>query len=207
MISLALEYARKINYKLFDAPKGYGLPIAAEVWDKEYQNGTWDFLDSTDELPNYMVTAGYIQHFAKSLPDAPRLLDIGCGHGNLTELLSVYGWKSYLGLDVSAEALQQAESRGLKNARFEIGDFENWDSSEKFDFIISTGSILYAKNPVTLLRRYSNFLSENGAFVISLWRYGFNGVIWQNIEKYFGIIDSAVVTNQKGETWDVKVLR
>ncbi|MGI9054194.1 MAG: class I SAM-dependent methyltransferase [Pyrinomonadaceae bacterium] len=207
MFGLTLEYARKINYKLFDAPKDYGLPIAAEVWDKQYQDGVWNFLDSTDELPNYMVTAGYVQHFAKSLPDAPRLLDIGCGHGNLAQLLSAYGWKSYLGVDVSAEALRQAESRGLKNARFEIADFEQWQSPEKFDFIISTGSISYAKNPVAVLKHYSTTLSENGAFVISLWRYGFNSVIWQNIEKHFGIIDSAVVTNQKGETWDIKVLR
>ena len=95
MISLALEYAKKINYKLFVAPKGYGQPVAVETLNKQYQDGVWDFLDSTGEMPNYMVTVGYVQHFAKSLKDAPRILDLGCGHGNLTELLSVYGWKYY----------------------------------------------------------------------------------------------------------------
>lgn len=207
MLSLVLGYAKKINYKLFDAPKGYGLPVAAEIWDKQYQDGVWDFLDSTGELPNYMVTVGYVQHFAKSLPDEPRILDIGCGHGNLAELLSDYGWKSYLGVDVSAEALRRAESRGLKNAEYKIADFDHWQPSGEFDFIIATGAILYAKDPAALLKRYSASLSEKGVFVISLWRYGHNGVIWQNIEKQFDILDSAVVTNQKREIWDVKVLR
>ena len=67
MIGLALEYAKKINYKLFDAPKGYGQPVAVETLNKQYQDGVWAFLDSTGEMPNYMVTVGYVQHFAKSL--------------------------------------------------------------------------------------------------------------------------------------------
>ena len=207
MIGLALEYAKKINYKLFVAPKGYGLPVAVETLDKQYQDGVWNFLDSTGEMPNYMVTVGYVQHFAKSLTDAPRILDLGCGHGNLTELLSVYGWKYYLGVDISPEAVRRAEARGLENAEFKIADFEQWQPAEKFDFIIATGAILYAKDPVAVLKNYSAALSEDGAFVISLWRHGYHGVIWQNLEKHFGIIDSAVVTNQKGEIWDVKVLR
>ena len=66
---------------------------------------------------------------------------------------------------------------------------------------------LIRQRPGAVLKKYSAALSENGAFVISLWRHGHNGVIWQKIEKHFEIIDSAVVTNQKGEIWDVKVLR
>ncbi len=44
-------------------------------------------------------------------------------------------------------------------------------------------------------------------FVISLWRYGHHGVIWQNIEKEFEVLDSTVVTNKNGQAWDVKVLQ
>ena len=110
-------------------------------------------------------------------------------------------------MDISPEAVRRAEARGLENAEFKIADFEQWQPTEKFDFIIATGAILYAKDPVAVLKNYSAALSEDGAFVISLWRHGYHGVIWQNLEKHFGIIDSAVVTNQKGEIWDVKVLR
>lgn len=159
------------------------------------------------ELANYMVTVGYVQHLAKALNVEPRLLDIGCEHGSLAALLCGYPLESYLGLDVSAEAVRQAASRELKNAAFQVADVEEWMPAEKFDFILSTGSICYFKDPTAFLRRYSMALNEGGMFIISLWRYGHNSAIWQNIEAHFKVLDSTVVTNHKGQMWDVKVLR
>jgi SAM-dependent methyltransferase len=207
LLDSVLQLPQKLRYKLFDAPKGYGLPVSAKLLEQQYKDGFWEFLDSTDELANYMVTVGYVQHLAKALNSEPQLLDIGCGHGNLAELLSGYPLKSYLGVDVSAEAVRQATARGLKNFAFQVADVEEWMPSEKFDFILSTGSICYFKDPVAFLQRYSAALNEGGAFIISLWRYGHNSAIWRNIEEHFTVLDSTVVTNRKGQMWDVKVLR
>lgn len=198
---------QKLRYHLIEAPKGRGLPVATEVIEQQYKDGSWSFLDSIDELANYMVVVGYVQHFAKNLSDAPRLLDIGCGHGNLTELLSGYSYKSYLGLDFSEEAVRRATSRNIKNAEFKVADTEKWMPEGKFDFILSTGSINYFKDPVDFLKRYSAVLEKDGKFIISLWRYAHHGVIWQNIEKEFEVLDATVVTNKKGNAWDVKVLQ
>lgn len=207
VMDMAWQLPKKLRYRFFEAPKGRGLPVETEILDQQYKDGFWTFLDSIDEMPNYMVTVGYVQHLAKSLERPPRMLDIGCGHGNLAELLSAYSWESYLGVDVSPEAVRQGNERGLKDARFEVADLNEWTPTEKFDFILSTGSICYFKDPVAFLKRYSAALSENGVFVISLWRHGHNHVIWRNIEKHFKVIDSTVVTNGKGTIWDVKVLR
>jgi len=147
----SLQLPQRLRYKLFDAPKGYGLPVATEVLEQQYKDGFWDFLDSSDELANYMVTVGYVQHLAKPLDREPRLLDIGCGHGNLAELLSGYPLNNYLELDLSAEAVRQATGRDLKKSAFQVADVEEWMPTEKFDFIISTGSISYLKDPVAFL--------------------------------------------------------
>ncbi len=206
-LNLSLELPRKLRYRLFEAPKGYGQPVATEVFERQYKEGFWNCLDSIDELANYMVAVGYVQHFAENLNDAPCLLDVGCGHGNLAALLSGYSFKSYLGLDLSEEAVRQAASRDIKNAEFKVADTEKWLPKEKFDFILSTGSINYFKDPVAFLNRYSAVLEKNGMFIISLWRHAHHGVIWRNIEKEFEILDSTVVTNKRGQSWDVKALR
>lgn len=207
MLKTALYYAQKLNYKLFLAPKGYGMAIPSEILERQYKEGFYTFLDSVDELANYMVTVGYIQHFAKSLNNPPRLLDLGCGHGRLPELLSPYSWTSYLGLDKSAEAIKQAKAPGFINSRFLVADFEEYTPTESFDFIVSLGSIHYAPNASAVLKRLSGALSESGVFIVSLWRHGHNAAIWQNIEKDFKIVDSTVVTNKVGVSWDIKVFR
>jgi len=207
ILDTVLQFPQKLRYKLFDAPKGYGCRVPTAILEQQFKDGFWRFLDSSDEMANYMVTVGYVQHLAKIANIEPRLLDIGCGHGNLAELLSGYSVKNYLGLDVSAEAVRQATARKIRNSTFQVADVEEWIPEEKFDFILSTGSVCYFKDPAAFLRRYSTALNERGAFIISLWRYGHNSAIWRNIEEHFEVIDSTMVTNHKGQMWDVKVLR
>jgi SAM-dependent methyltransferase len=207
MLKAALYFAQKLNYKLFLAPKGYGMAIPTTVLEQQYKEGFYDFLNLIDERANYMVAIGYIQHFAESLNEAPRILDLGCGHGRLPELLTPFSRKSYVGLDKSAEAIKQAEAAGFSNSKFLVADFEEYTPDEKFDFIVSLGSIHYVPDAAAVLKRFTGALSENGVFIVSLWRHGHNAAIWKNIEEHFDIIDSTVVTNKKGISWDIKVLR
>lgn len=204
---MILDLGKKLHYRFFLSRKGFGQPLAREKFDTEYRTGNWDFLNTIDEMANYMIVVGYVRHFAKSLKTAPRILDLGCGTGNLAELFGAYPMENYLGLDLSGEAVRQANRRNLKNAEFEAADFEDFRPEEKFDFIISTGAIHYAKNPAVLLKKYSEFLNDGGKFVVSLWRHSNNKAIWRKIEKHFDVIDSTVVTNRKGVVWDVKVFR
>lgn len=212
-VKTALELPRKLHYKLFQAPKGYGTPVDAGLLDKQYREGFWGFLEDLAEMPNKMVTVGYVHHLAQKLGRAPRLLDIGCGDGNLLAMLAHFPYEKYVGVDVSAEAIKQAQARNFPRTRFAVADFttfaadQSHEKNEKFDFIISTGSICYAPDPVAALQQLVPFLTEGGAFVISLWRYGHNGAIWRNLEKHFTVCDATSVTNSQATTWDVKVLR
>ena len=158
-------------------------------------------------MPNKMVTAGYVHHLAKKLSRPPRLLDIGCGDGNLLEMLRYFPYESFLGLDVSAEAVQLAQARNIPRASFAVADFTAQPPVGKFDFILSTGSICYAVNPLAALQSLVPLLADEGAFVISLWRFGHNSAIWHSLEQHFAVVDATAVTNAKGLQWDIKVLR
>lgn len=207
MTGLATKITNKLHYKLFKAPKGYGQPQKVEELDELYISGKWDFLNTIHEMSNYAVTAGYIRFLSNSLSRKPRILDLGCGSGNLLEFLGGLNYEKFLGLDVSPVALERASLRNFENTEFQLAKFEDWETGEKFDFIVSTGAIHYAENPIEVLLKFRRFLSEQGVFVISLWRYGHNGKIWQNIENHFEVVDSTVVTNHNNQEWDVKVLK
>jgi len=137
----ASEFFQKLRYRLFHAPKGMGKPISKKEANECYRTGEWDFLDSVDELANYMVVGGYVQFLAKSLNDPPTVLDLGSGPGNVAELLGAYPLDRYLELDISNEAICEARNRNLKNSEFRVGTFEETETEEQFDFIISTGAI------------------------------------------------------------------
>lgn len=50
------------------------------------------------------------------------VLELGCGEGHLTGTLFGNA-ASVLGIDISDTAIERAQTRGLRNARFEISDF------------------------------------------------------------------------------------
>jgi SAM-dependent methyltransferase len=208
LLNTPLTLARKLNYKLFGAPRGYGMPVAVDTLEEQYKTGFYSFLDSVDELANYMVILGYLRHFnTESGMPAPAILDLGCGHGRFRELLGSTPVRAYRGLDLSHEAVRQASEQNFDSSEFIVGDFDEYSTEEKFDFIVSMGAIHYAPDPAATLKRYSGNLTSGGVFVISLWRHGHNSAIWRRLEKHFRVVECTIVTNKKGVSWDIKALR
>ena len=104
---MILDLGKKLHHRFFLSRKGFGKPLAREKFDTEYRTGTWDFLNTVDEMANYMVVVGYVRHFARSSKTVPRVLDLGCGTGNLAEMFGAYPVENYLGLDLSGEAVSK----------------------------------------------------------------------------------------------------
>jgi 2-polyprenyl-3-methyl-5-hydroxy-6-metoxy-1,4-benzoquinol methylase len=181
----------------------HGRPIPRETWDRQYREGTWEDLDSIDQFAHYMVIAGYVHYFCKS----PKILDVGCGRGRLAELLALSSFKSYLGIDFSAEAIKRARLRGGNHIRFRVADLNEWNPSGRFSVIIFCESLNYAIRPTSTLLRYAQALEKNGAFIVSLYRHRNHGRIWKNAERCFHVANSTTIINHKGEIWDVRVLR
>ena len=180
-----------------------GRPIPRETWDRQYREGTWGNLGSIHQLAHYMVIVGYVHHLFES----PKILDVGCGQGRLAELLAPSSFKSYLGIDFSAQAIRQARLRAETHMRFRVADLNEWNPSGQVSVIIFCESLNYAIHPVSTLLRYARALEKTGAIIVSLYRHRNHRRIWKNAERYFQIAASTTIINHKGETWDVRVLR
>jgi len=195
---------RNWMYTLFHAPRGtVGRPESAQVWDADYRADRWSKLDGAPQLGHYAVIAAYVGHF---FPDRPRILDVGCGHGRLLQLLKLRPFGAYLGFDLSEQAVRRAALDAPPNARFETGDMESWTSTEQFDVVLISDSLQYTRRPLEVLERYRALLAPEGRRIVCLAQGSLNWGIERELRRRFAVECSTLVRNEAGEAWDVKVL-
>src|SRR5262245_1725536 len=149
-----------------------------------------------------MIVAGYVNHLLRRR----RLLDVGCGHGRLLEVLEPFGFETYYGIDLSDEAITEASFNRVENASFEAANFEDYVPVGPFDAVIFNESLYYANRPIEVLLRYQAALASEGILIVSLCDYGNHHLIWQQIEAGFLVVDSTTVGNAKEQAWTIKVL-
>jgi SAM-dependent methyltransferase len=179
-----------------------GRPVPAEVFDRDYAAGHWDLLFADEETPRNRTVADLI---AGVVPH-PTVLDIGCGSGRLAQLLAPVGPARYVGVDLSGAALQRAQALGLGGCEFVRGNFETWLPTERYDVVVFNESIGYARDPAAIVRRFSGCLISPGGLVVSYYRSGNYTAIWRRIAGVADTIRAVVVRNERGATWDIKLL-
>ncbi len=105
------------------------------------------------------------EHF--SLFEGARVLDVGCGTGELYALLpkSI----SYVGIDLSASYIEQAKRRFSATAQFICADLSDFDFSgfAPFDRVIGTGILHHLDDlpAARLLQAASERLKPNGLLI------------------------------------------
>lgn len=135
------------------------------------------------------------------------VLDLGCGNGRLLTFLEKEGYKSYLGLDQSAELLKQAKKEHPK-AKFFEADMSEALPVEKVNAIFAIASFhhLPPKDQLQALKNWKKVLKPGGFLFMTNWNlhqrsfwplllrsiltpsYGFRGVLvpWQNkVQRYY----------------------
>ena len=98
--------------------------------------------------------------FAPHISPSDRILDFGCGPGDLLDTLTA---KEKLGVEISETSRQIAQQKGIKVAA-DLSDFEG----EKLDKIISSHALEHTLDPSHKLRQMSNMLKDNGRLVLLL---------------------------------------
>lgn len=97
-----------------------------------------------------------------------RVLDIGCGAGDLGKRLACELGCFVVGMEVCAEAAAIAKN-GLE--RVIVGDISDesvWNQVEGlFDYVIMADALEHLVSPDALLQRIKNFLAPNGRLIIS----------------------------------------
>jgi len=95
-----------------------------------------------------------------------QVLDVGCGTGLFSYMAAKKGAK-VIGIDYSKEAINIAQKShihpNLLYQNFDISNFPN----KKFDIIVSLGTLEHMDNPFQILKKFKNFLKNNGKIIIT----------------------------------------
>jgi SAM-dependent methyltransferase len=181
-------------------------PVPVDQWDAEYSDGDYtERLDTITHVAHHAVILGYLSYGAKK----PRILDIGCGHGRLLQLLAGLGFSEYVGVDWSTEGIEQARSLLVPSTRFEAADMNHWDTTERFDAILLNNCLSYADDPSEMFERTLGWLSEDGLVITAMYRGLGARYIWSRIASapVEQVAACAVKDSGTGAIWDVKALR
>lgn len=115
---------------------------------------------------DYKKDFQYYHHFLQK-HKCQKVLEIGCGSGNLTPFFLKKGYK-YLGLDLSKEMLAIAKEVAPK-AKFVQGDMRHVKLRQKFDAVVISGrSFTYMttnKDVMNALSSINKVLKKDGLFI------------------------------------------
>ena len=99
---------------------------------------------------------------------ATRVVDLGCGPGNSTELLARrFPAADILGLDTSDDMLAQARAR-LPGARFEKADIAQWRSAEPCDVIFANAALQWVPGHIDVMVRLVGQLTPGGYLAVQV---------------------------------------
>lgn len=204
--SFLTRVLRRLRHTLYGRRAGLGQPVPAAALDHEYASGAWDHFFGPDELARHEALLELI----RECHPRPRLLDLGCGSGRLASLLDPNSLSGYLGVDISEAGLNQARSlrRPAPLDRFECRNFEDWTPAPgEFDIITFNECLGYAADPLRTARRFATLLPPEGAVIVSHFRAENHVEFWRRLARSFSFPSVRVVTNARGQVWDLRVLR
>jgi len=99
-----------------------------------------------------------------------KAIDIGCGTGEQTHILSEkFSDAVFLGIDSSAEMLAQSKSFNNERLSFQQKTVEElYDSTDQWDLIFSNAALQWSDDHKKLFPKLLSLLSENGQFAVQM---------------------------------------
>jgi trans-aconitate 2-methyltransferase len=99
---------------------------------------------------------------------AKKVIDLGCGPGNSTEVLAArFPGAAVSGIDSSADMIAAA-TRRLPQVQFAIGDIETWEDPGPYDVILANAVLHWVPDHPTLLPALIARLASGGGLAIQM---------------------------------------
>ena len=137
-------------------------------WDDYYKGSDYDSY-AKQERARYAVS--FVE---KYVPGGKRVLDVGCGTGQVACMLAEKGYE-VVGIDYSPEmiglARQNAEGLGVgAKAKFVVGEIESLAlKGMRFNAIVALGYFEYIFKPNPVIAAIKALLSPSGICVAQIW--------------------------------------
>jgi len=185
------------SFNCFSCPKTYqvidGIPslFCPNVWDsskedvadtiKSFYEKTpfpnYDEFDNVGSLTDKARKGLFAKLLDDQIPFGSRILECGCGTGQLTNFLSIAN-KTVIGTDMCMNSLKMAnafrEANNLRRAQFyQMNLFLPAFKPQSFDLVISNGVLHHTSDPFLAFKSIFNLVKPNGYIVIGLYhKYG-----------------------------------
>ena len=154
---------------------------------KERLKTTW-MAGDYDRFSRYMEPDARVFYEGLDVPPGCRLLDVGCGSGQLA-LLAARDGADVTGVDIAPNLVQRAQARaraeGL-SARFIEGDAEDLPFEDaSFDVVTSLVGAMFAPRPELVARELLRVCSSGGTIAMANWTpQGFVGEMFRTFAKF-----------------------
>ncbi len=128
-------------------------------------NKGWNTLNpNTDEMHRWLVIKSFVEEVSKS---DIKILDVGCGRGWTSNLLSKYG--NVLGIDPVASVIEYGRELYPNIALMALGleDYCSLYPEEKYDLIVCTEVLEHIVEKPQFLKKIKNLLSSDGHLILS----------------------------------------
>lgn len=134
---------------------------------------------------HYDLKLGFVSEYGKDVvrllqpAEGERILDLGCGTGDLTNEIAGAGSR-VTGMDLSKEMIEEARGK-YPDIEFLAGNAEAFRFDEKFDAVFSNAALHWMKQPERVLEAVWDSLRSGGRFVAEFGGKGNVGVVVSSI--------------------------
>ncbi len=140
---------------------------------EEHPFPNYDGFESVGDLLARASRSIYAAMLDEQIPVGARVLEVGCGTGQLSSFLSV-GGRAVVGADMSLASLRLASEfklkHGLRDCSFLHADlFDLPLKSEAFDIVICKGVLHHTPNPKAGLEAILRMLRPGGYIIVGLY--------------------------------------
>lgn len=129
-------------------------------WDKQFEDG----------VALYGPRSENTIRLVQSLCRGGRMIEFGCGEGDLPLVLAAGTFSSYLGFDISEVAVKRARSKAAGSAciLFQQGDMAHWCGGDTASLILAEECLYYLSlaGAETFLLQCMRCLSKNGSMLV-----------------------------------------
>jgi SAM-dependent methyltransferase len=127
------------------------------------------------------------------------ILEVGCASGLLLDLLKQKGYDNCYGIDISSDAIDSCNRRGVDNVKvMDATQIKFKDYS--FDLIIASDILEHIKNDDSALKEWHRLLKPDGKLIVFVPAFQFLWTSHDIVNKHYRRYDKASLTKQLEES-------